>query len=63
MVPAFPATIAVASSSRPMAAMSPVSSTNRHTASTFGPIDPAGKSSRRSAAGVARRIGTAAGVP
>ena len=63
MVPAVPSTIATASSSRPMAAMSPVTSTNRQAASTFGPIEPAGKSSRRSAEGVARSIGSACGVP
>ena len=63
MVPAAPAMIASASSSRPMAAMSPVSSTNRHTASTLGPIDPAGNGSRRSAPGVIREIGSASGVP
>ena len=46
-----------------MAAGLPVASTKRHTASTFGPIDPAGKERARSPAGVARRTGRACGVP
>ena len=42
--------------------MPPVSSTNRQTASTLGPIDPAAKSRLRKPAGVSRRMGVCVGV-
>jgi len=63
IVPALPATMAWASASAPIAAMAPVRSTKRQAASTLGPIDPAGNSWLRSAAGVERWMGAAAGVP
>lgn len=46
-----------------MAAVRPVASTKRQTASTLGPIDPAGNDRARNCAGVARRMGLASGVP
>ena len=41
----------------------PVSSTNRQTASTLGPMDPAAKSRLRKPAGVSRRMGVASRFP
>jgi hypothetical protein len=45
-VPAFPCAIASASFSRPITAIRPVAETNRHTASTFGPMEPVGQAAR-----------------
>jgi hypothetical protein len=46
-----------------MPARPPVRSTNQAAASTFGPIEPAGRSSARSSSGAAEAIGVASGVP
>ncbi len=43
VVPASPRSMRAVSSSAPMHAGRPVASANSHAASTFGPIDPAGK--------------------
>src|SRR5712691_733728 len=63
IVPAVRSSSAAASPRRPMAAMPPVASTKRQTASTFGPIDPAGKVRARSSLLVTARSGRACGVP
>ena len=62
-VPASPRTTAAASLIEPIAATPPVCVTNRQAASTFGPIEPAANAAAASAAGVARRIAAASGVP
>ena len=49
--------------SEPIAARLPVASTKRIAASTFGPIEPAAKSSRRSSSGETRSRRRCSGVP
>src|ERR1039457_6710723 len=62
-VPASPAKIRGMSSRAPIAAVFPVRSANPRAASTFGLIEPDAKSSFPIAAGEARRIAFADGVP
>ena len=66
-VPAFPATASESRSSEVIAPVPPVRSTNRATASTFGPMEPAANccsvAITRSAVASTSSIGRAVGVP
>ena len=62
--PVLRAALAAAEEERaPIAARLPVLLTNAAAASTFGPIEPAGRSICATCAGVVRRIGDCSGVP
>jgi hypothetical protein len=63
VVPGFPVRIVGKSFKAPIAATLPVASAKRHAASTFGPIDPAGKLYSRIAFGLAFRNALAVGFP
>src|SRR5580698_10557974 len=63
VVPAWPARIAAASDSAPIAAGRPVARAKRMHASTLGPIEPAGNVIADSAPASIAWIGWASGVP
>src|SRR6185312_8604713 len=63
VVPASPRSMFARSFRAPIAAGLPVASAKWHAASTFGPIEPAGKLKPRMVSGAARRIARAVGLP